>query len=271
MKKMDKEKIKIILLGMITVILFCLLVVISLSLKNSNELKNSSNLGNSEVEASNKVNSSNKDSNSNSNTNSSTNSSGIIEKEEIDTSIKDSSNQISSSVNKEDDGGNLVKTSEEDVVNYFENLDNKLDTYKKTGNNSFTADIKSGFITVVDFLFYDGYIKGYTFKEVSDEVKIKVLTLALKIDNKIDSYLPNYKETIKDKTSNLKEKIAITYLEVTNNICDKLEEASCNIARENFKNMKDSFGFTWEGIKSVAKTSSSKLKEILSEWYQSIK
>jgi len=120
-------------------------------------------------------------------------------------------------------------------------------------------------------LFYDTTIKGYTFDELTNEAKIKVLTLALKIDNKIDKYFPDYKEIIKEKASSFKEKVALTYLEVTAKLCENVGSESCNLARENFKDMKESFGFTWDGIKKVASTSASKLATLLKEWYQSIK
>ena len=46
---------------------------------------------------------------------------------------------------------------------------------------------------------------------------------------------------------------------------------SVGFVKKSFKDMKESFGFTWEGIKTVASTSASKLSVLLKEWYQSIK
>ena len=267
------EKAKVVLLGVIATILLCLLVVVSLKFKQDNKFKN-------DVQTND-------------------NNSGVTDvvPDEDDTSKKEEDTPVveDNSISKNPDnsvsdsqpitGGNTninqgatnnkeeVTYHESDVVSYFEELNQNIDTYKSSDNTTMKEKIKTGFITVVDFLFYDGVIKGHTFDELTGEAKIKVLTLALKIDNKIEEYFPNYKESIKDKTSALafKEKVALLYLEATAKLCESVGEDSCNLARENFKDMKESFGFTWEGIKKVASTSASKLSVLLKEWYQSIK
>lgn len=264
------EKAKVVLLGVIATVLLCLLVVVSLKFKQDNKFKN-------DVQTND-------------------NNSGVTDvvPDEDDTSLREDTPVVEdNSTSKNPDnsvsdslpitGGNTntnqgvtnnkeeVTYHESDVVSYFEKLNQDIDTYKNSDNTSVKEKIKTGFITVVDFLFYDGVIKGHTFDELTEEAKIKVLTLALKIDNKIEEYFPNYKESIKDKTSAFKEKVALLYLEATAKLCESVGEDSCNLARENFKDMKESFGFTWEGIKKVASTSASKLSVLLKEWYQSIK
>lgn len=163
----------------------------------------------------------------------------------------------------------IIPTIEEDdVVNYFTSLE----------TTSFTEDgsdlkekCKNLFTTVVDFLFYDKEIKGYTFNELTTSTKLKIIKIALSIDNKIDKYFPDYKDTIKEKYTNLKGKAALLYLETTSKLCDSVGESACSEAREDFKNMKESFGFTWDLIKSGTSKGYNYLKEILDEWYQSIK
>ena len=107
--------------------------------------------------------------------------------------------------------------------------------------------------------------------ELSLETKIKVLKIVASIDNKIDSYFPNYKDTIKEKYSNFKGAVAVLYLETINKFCDKVGENVCNEAREDFNNMKESFGYTWDILKEVLTKSKDKASLILSEWYKSIK
>ena len=41
---------------------------------------------------------------------------------------------------------------------------------------------------VIDFLFYKGEISGYTFESLSASTKLKVLKLALSIDQKVEKY-----------------------------------------------------------------------------------
>ena len=118
------------------------------------------------------------------------------------------------------------------------------------------------------------YVELFAFictKREIEQDKLKVLEIIASIDNKIDKKFPNYKDTIKEKSSNLKGKIAVLYLETTNEFCEKVGEDTCNTARENFKNMKIKFGYTWNILKEVLTTSKDKLTLVLSEWYKSIK
>lgn len=273
------EKAKVVLLGVIATVLLCLLVVVSLKFKQDNKFKNDvqtndNNSGVTDVvpdedDTSLKEDTPTKEENI-----------PVVEDNSTsknpDNSVSDSQPITGGNTNTDTNQGvtnnkEEVTYHESDVVSYFEELNQDIDTYKSSDNTTMKEKIKTGFITVVDFLFYDGVIKGHTFDELTGEAKIKVLTLALKIDNKIEEYFPNYKESIKDKTSAFKEKVAVLYLEATAKLCESVGEDSCNLARENFKDMKESFGFTWEGIKKVASTSASKLSVLLKEWYQSIK
>lgn len=279
MKDKNSEKIKIILLGVIATILLCLLVIVSLNFKNINKYKSETN--NTDKTTNEKTESTTKKENvipnekdDNPTTNNS-NSNSSIEKNESNSNIPDNNNittnQNSGTNQNPNTNQETVTNQESDVVAYFEGLERNIDSHKNSNDETYREKIKNGFITIVDFLFYDSTIKGYTFSELTNEAKIKVLTLALKIDNKIDKYFPNYKNNIKNKMNNFKEKVAIIYLETTSKLCEKVGESSCKIARENFREMKESFGFTWENIKNVATDSYSSLTKILKEWYQSIK
>lgn len=126
---------------------------------------------------------------------------------------------------------------------------------------------KENFILIVDFLFYDGKIKGHTFNELSTKVKLKVLQVALMIDKQIDHYFPDYKETISSKTkkayTNLKEAILLKYMEITSSICSKDEEI-CNSAKSDFQDMKKSFSITWDFLKTLARKGGTSIKT----WYE---
>ena len=158
--------------------------------------------------------------------------------------------------------------NEEVVISYFEELE---DTVSNSQHKEITENIKTTlknvFTTTVDFLFYDEPIKGYTFKELTTEAKLKICKIALSIDNKIDTYFPNYKDTIKSGVTSLKAKVISLYLELTSKLCEKVGDNTCEQARADFKNMKDVLKIDWNLIKEFASTS----KGALSEWYQSIK
>ena len=88
---------------------------------------------------------------------------------------------------------------------------------------------------------------------------MKVLKLALSIDNKIDNYFPDYKNNIKSKSKDLKEKAIKEYMETTANICAS-NESLCKTASDDFNTMKKSYKFGWSVIKEVIVNGSDKLK-----------
>ncbi len=158
----------------------------------------------------------------------------------------------------------VTPKTEEDVVAYF----STQEAYAEAGENDVSAreQLKSGVRTIYQFLFQGGTIHGKTFHELSSSAKLKVLKIALSIDQKIDSYFPNYKDKIKEGASNLKSKVIVTYLETTNKICTNHEDI-CNQAREDFKTMKNSFKISFSLISGLVKEGGAALKE----WYLSTK
>ena len=182
----------------------------------------------------------------------------------IDSGINNNTSK-ENTIEKENVNDNKELTSDNDVIMYLTSLNNDLDNYNKDKNIS--KRIKASFVTVVDFLFYDGKIKDKTFDELSNDTKIKVLELALKIDSKIDKYFPGYKEEIsstsKDVYTKLKGKITGLYLDVTTSICTS-DPDTCDAAKEGLKDLKESFSLTWDVIKNAGITGLSKLKE----WYE---
>ncbi len=154
------------------------------------------------------------------------------------------------------------KTNKEEQLNtYIDEVEIDLD--KENADNK----LKTTFVTLIDFLFYDGTIKGVTFSELSDTAKLKVLKIALAVDQKIDTYFPDYKEKISTTTNriytNCKEKIVAKYFEITTKICNKDEE-TCTSAKNDFQDMKKYYTITWDFIKNLAQKGLSNLKE----WYE---
>lgn len=141
-------------------------------------------------------------------------------------------------------------------------------TYVNTlKDDSTTSSLKTNFVTLVDFIFYDGTIKGHTFKELTNEAKLKVLEAMLYLDSKVEKYFPNYKEEISSKTgmayTTVKDKVVNSYLNITSAICSK-DSSICDSAKEDFQNLKKNFGLTWSVIKEVAGDS----KESIKNWYE---
>lgn len=163
-------------------------------------------------------------------------------------------NQTTNTNNNED---TEIKT-EEDVVRYIETINNEIDN-----NNTISEKVKSGFITIVDFIFYDSPIGGHTFSSLSTTAKLKVLKIALSIDEKIENKFPNYKENLSEKYQNIKSKVIAKYLDITTEVCANNED-TCASAKEGLSDLKENFNITWTFIKDIAGTGISKLKS----WYE---
>ncbi len=152
-------------------------------------------------------------------------------------------------------------SADEDVLEYVEKLE------KEFSASSIKEDLKNGFITVVDFIFYDGTIKGQKFKDLTLSAKLKVLNAALYFDEKIEKYFPDYKESITSTTNkvytNIKNEIVKAYLDVATKVCETNGDA-CETAKKGFATMKKNFGLTWSLIKEIAGDGLDKLKS----WYE---
>lgn len=139
-----------------------------------------------------------------------------------------------------------------DPLEYFEDVDKSNDENK----------IKKGFTSVVDFLFYGKEIKGKTLQDLTDDAKLKIMKIALSIDQKIEDKFPDYKEKISDKYKEIKSKVVESYINTTNKICDKHEEL-CIDAKNDFNSLKESFGITFDYIKKYGIKGIDKIRE----WY----
>lgn len=171
--------------------------------------------------------------------------------------------------------------TDEEVVEYIEDVTNEVETLteEESLSEKTKQSLKKTFITLTDFIFYDGTIKGKTFKELSYEAQTKILELYEKIDTKIENVFPNYKEDIKDtstktyskakeKTQELKETIKKIYIE-------RVGEDTYQKEMDIIKNTKDKVVEKTtpiiSDVKDKAKDTYTKTKDKLDEWYKNFK
>lgn len=171
--------------------------------------------------------------------------------------------------------------SDDEVVEYINNVTNEVSELnsEKSLSQKTKESLKKTFITLTDFIFYDGTIKGKTFKELSSEAQEKVLELYEKLDSKIESVFPNYKEEIKDtstktyskvkeKAKELKEKIKSIYIE-------RVGEDTYQKEMEIIENTKDKVvekaSPVISDVKDKAKETYTKTKDKLDKWYKNFK
>lgn len=149
-----------------------------------------------------------------------------------------------------------IKNADEEVLAYFNNEVN-------TADNKSKGTLKNTFIKVVDFIFYDKDINGYYFKDLTASAKLKVIGLALKLDNIIDSHFPGYKDELSSSYNKAKDNLITLYLNLTSEFC-KNNDRICESAKNDFSLLKESLNLSWDVIKNLAKSGTNKIKE----WYE---
>ena len=157
--------------------------------------------------------------------------------------------------NIEDNNNNIT---EDDVVNYVTLLEKEVES--ESNLEKFKTKFKDGFITIIDFIFYDTEIKGYKFSDLTNSAKIKIIDSALKIDNKIEEYIPNYKESISSTYNKAKDKLVMLYLDTTISVCSN-NKNECDKAKEMFASLKDKISIGFGYIKEIAINGKNKIKD----------
>lgn len=208
--------------------------------------------------------------NKSSNSNNSKKDESNIKKTEIVLDDNEKSNYFMED-NKTDDNEtkSITPTSSDDVVSYIDNVANNAVDEVENGKNE--SKLKNTFITLTDFIFYGGKIKGYTFKELRDEQKQKIITAWEKLDAQIESKYPNYKEKIKDKKdktyTNIKEKITSLKENLSVKVQEKFGEDVVEEAKKDTDNLKNVTSF----YKDKATEYYNKTKDKISDWYSNYK
>lgn len=173
------------------------------------------------------------------------------------------------------------KTIKNDNYNEKDNivideLNNTLKNIEEsTQDENFKDKASSTFISIVDFLFYDGTIKGISFDELTEKGKEKVLEIASKIDVKLEEKCPGYKEKISNNTSKAYQKASKIIKKGAKNINDFAKSA---LGDENYQaiiDAKDELAkYSKEALNYVTGAGSkvfNNTKEKLNEWYQNFK
>ena len=160
----------------------------------------------------------------------------------------------------------LVTSSEETIINYFENKKGEVETIINSSSLASAKEkAKNIFFDIIDFIFFDKQINGVTFSSLSLEAKAKVMTIALNIDSTIMKKYPNYKENV----STAYQSVIETLKEDLANTKNKLEEI---IGEEKYAKLEDTNEKVKEGAANLlekAKDFTSEKLADLKEWYLS--
>ena len=201
-----------------------------------------------------------------------------INKDKVNDNVIDKKEEIINNTNTNNtntNNSNTITYSDKDteVIN---SLNDTLSTVRSSEvTSSFKDSAKATFISIVDFLFYDGSISGVTFDELTDSGKRKVLEIASSIDSTIENKFPGYKETISDKASNAFNKASEIIKKGANDLNDFARE---KLGEDNYQSIIDAkdelIVYTKNAINFIGDVSSSlwnSAKDKLNNWYQNFK
>ena len=169
---------------------------------------------------------------------------------------------------------NIVDTenvSNTEISTYIREQENALNDEKTLTKSS----LKECFITLTDFIFYGGTINNKTFNELTDEVKIQVLTYYNNLNNKIDEKYTGLREEIKKQSSktytNIKERTIELKDKVLNSYKEKVGEEAYNelvkTINDDLERYKESVAPVEEKIGEAYQNTKNKLDT----WYQKFK
>ena len=173
------------------------------------------------------------------------------------------------------------EATDEDVVNYVSTIENEIENinYTESKKETIKEKLKENFIILTDFIFYDGTIKGKTFNELTTSAKEEILELYEKIDNKIESIYPNYKEEIKDTSTkvyskaksmviSLKDYLKKSYID---SVGEDTYQKEMEIIKDTKDKVKEKTAPVIDTAKEKTKETYEKTKDKLNNWYQGIK
>lgn len=158
-----------------------------------------------------------------------------------------------------------VDNASEKVVKYIENDDKNV--FTDANIEDFNSKVKAEIIKITDFVFNGTEINGHTFDELTEQAKLYVMDLLVKIDAKIEEVHPGYKDEIKIKVKDYTGKITDKYYEITEKICTEMGTTACNQAKKDVEKMKVNFNLTLDLAKIIGKSAVESLKE----WYEIFK
>ena len=207
--------------------------------------------------------------------NNDSNSSKVIENNKTNTNSGSNSNSNESNTdNTSTSEVTEYSSNDEVVINSLESSLTKINN-GSTSDSSFSDSAKGVFVSIVDFLFYDGEINGVTFDELTDKGKEQVLKLANKVDGAIESKIPGYKETISDTASKAFNKASEIIKSGANNLNNFARE---KLGEENYQSIIDAKDelvyYTKNAINFLGDIGGkvfNSVKDKLDSWYQDFK
>ena len=158
------------------------------------------------------------------------------------------------------------------VIESFKNLKTEIgELLTKENLDEAKTTCKETFVMIVDFIFFDGDIKGVKFDDLTEAGKEEILSISNTIDGIIVKKFPNYKEEISDKASTAYNKASELIKKGCENIKDfskdKLGEDNYNKIKTTKDKIISTIKDEWDDTKEDAGELADKVKEKIKNWY----
>lgn len=154
------------------------------------------------------------------------------------------------------------------ILKYYEEEEKEIDNLLKYTNQDIKQMASEKIVILIDFLFYDGEIKGITIDNISGETKEKLISITSKIDDKINNVFPDYKTKISNKCQDALAFIKEKGKNGINKLDDYLDKKIDNYedirdsAQSVISDTKDDF----DEVKDLTSLGVSKVKDYYENW-----
>lgn len=152
---------------------------------------------------------------------------------------------------------------EEDVIRYFEEIENEI--YEDLTKEDGVFDtVKEKCAYFVLFMSNEKEIKGYTWSELTEETKEKIVEIFLNVDEKMCEKYPDYMQKIKEYSKKASVFVTDTYESIKEkantiideNIDEQTQEDVSNSFKDGYEDLKDSLNKGLEMVKKWARSNS---------------
>ena len=146
------------------------------------------------------------------------------------------------------------KSKDEIVTEFFDEQKKELNEYIESNDvENIKAKGKDIFTTFVDFIFYEGEIKGIKYDELSEGIKKQLYEDFCNIDTLVSNYSPNYKDDLADKYYKVKDYVSPKYYETKDKIIEYIGTENMDKLDSIKENSKDVGEDLWNKSKEKIK------------------
>ena len=159
---------------------------------------------------------------------------------------------------EEDITSDELNEADRRVLSYISDAKEKMQEYlQKDEITLLKSKAKSLVVTGIDFLFYDGTIKGFTRKELTSKGKEEVMNSISETLYFIDTYYPGFSSTFGEKYTKAKEYVSEKFV----GLLDKVKDW---IGEDNYSSLGEEFSSLGEDIQGLGEV----LGSIFDDKYQ---